>query len=1401
MTEEIEAAKKRAKRILQQRQGSLDQPQDFVLVPFNDPVVGPLTATNDADRFIQAIDSLTANGGGDDPELALKGILLAIENCRVGSTVFVITDVDAKDVELQDLVVAQAKQKSIKVTFLLTNTIVNNVCKTQPSKDSSDLLKRRCLTASFKHGLELYKYIADSTSGKTLVVKEGDILKATEIVDTSVKQGIAVISRKYITGGRTSYPLNIDSSITEIFVEFEGDCRDITISFQRRIFLIEDLVTIGTFMEGRIPVKQNFGVWNVKVTGWLGCSIKIEARTTKGFIQTLGRKSLNNAGLNVTEKFEGQPLITDNIVVLLDTYRKESGDKVGSVKFISKARSAVLDTFRMANNGSNHFKIEPLNRHNQAFLVSIEGVDSNGFPFTRIMRTAIEYVHVQIECVAIHNVTFRPGDTANVSVRIQNFGTRQQSFQLDATDNQQFVDGVKPGRVTLAARPGVATVTVSLTASKTATVGTSTTITITAKSSSSDTLLYKTCYLTVGQRARPRVEEFYVTTKINSRIAETLFTSVVHNDAAVAREAEFFVLLPSEAFVTDFRIKIGNETYRGRIEEKGKAAKVYELAKQRQLTAGHVTSRDRSTSIFRTSVNLEPGMRGTFELTYQELLRRKSGKYTYEVAVRMLQPVAKFSLFVSVCETNNVENVKVLGYDTEQTTLIGPQPIEGAIVFNRGRTANVIYQPTLSQQATISPFGIHGKFAIQYELSRVVGKGDFMISGSYFVNFLAPAGAPMPKRVVFALDVSASMYGQKMSQVRSAMSTILDSLAPDDEFAITTFNGTVDKWTPVGYNLSLVPASAENKRAAKAFLNGVEPQGGTNLLKVIFESVKQLRDAAEAGSEDSPLGGASQVLPTTDFVVLLTDGQPTIGITDWETIQFSVHRYNNKTFAIHTIGLGTLVDMTSLRKIASQNRGTSTQVFADIDAHVQIASFFDAISRPVMDQVMVDYPQKRVASVNNAEYPSFHAGDELVITGQLQSRPTALNDPARVFRRRKRATQFPVTITGLTRTGQVTLTEEVTPRAFGSCQTDNVKIQSFSERLQVFMKLKSLLREIAAAENKTKEEILRSSALKHSLRYGFVTPGITSMIVVKPGDLRQIEKVITAEEANRARTTEVEPEALSAAPGDTRVFKFAKLPGIDPSLFGKPANNVRMEVIGDPHVVIDINQNTRVCFNWLGQDNKYYNILRNNESGVNVNAKLIGVPGNFIYQRPCFVGEIGIVLRKLNISIKIEPLLVSVKLPAGNLNLSTEVSTRQTFSGISINIVNLSEISSRISVSLEDNLEFMVKAHFDFTDLAKTKHLDLSVAKTFGFTGSTDGLLGQFVSPNATKSAEVITTFNSEVATLRFRQQSVKVKEFGVYDTYAKRRVKCWLLNNFLNLLNEKQEDYEIPDIFTSSAR
>jgi hypothetical protein len=62
------------------------------------------------------------------------------------------------------------------------------------------------------------------------------------------------------------------------------------------------------------------------------------------------------------------------------------------------------------------------------------------------------------------------------------------------------------------------------------------------------------------------------------------------------------------------------------------------------------------------------------------------------------------------------------------------------------------------------------------------------VSDGYFVHFFAPEDlSPLRKHVTFVLDVSGSMEGRKIYQLKEAMYTILHALRPADFFSLAIF--------------------------------------------------------------------------------------------------------------------------------------------------------------------------------------------------------------------------------------------------------------------------------------------------------------------------------------------------------------------------------------------------------------------------------------------------------------------------------------------------------------------------------------------------------------------------------------------------------------------------------------
>nr|XP_039261194.1 uncharacterized protein LOC120337478 isoform X1 [Styela clava] len=1100
MSGEIQAAKQRAINIINQRQGSLDQPQNFVLVPFNDPTVGPLTVTHDPDAFKKAINKLYAHGGGDAPELSMRGIQLAVENSNAGSTIFVITDIDAKDVELQDNVVAQAKQKNIKVTFLLTNQVQTTVCNGW-RKES-----RRCDNPALKLGYDLYEHIAKSTGGSILVVSKRDIFKATEVIESTLKQGLEALFIKRFKSGRKVETFNVDSSLKELHLESEGSCGSIQVKRPNgKTVVLEGEVVVDKLKVRRAAVNDIFGEYKLTLNANGDCSIKISAKSTKGFVKTLAKRTTGKSGMAGIERFEGQALANDEVVVFIDEFGKQPGETTEEVEIVSTNSDASYK-FPIKDTSRDHYTITLGKYPEKSLMVVVKGVDKNGYKFQRISQAFIEYVSIDIDCSGFRDAIFRAGGNATVNVNIKNLG-KDEELSVEASDNRLYVRDEEAKKIEIK-KGKTGKFSVFVVAGKGEQTGTVSTVTITASPKDSNNLIFKQCRLIVGQKETPDIESFHIVSNINSRFVETAVSSTVYNNASIGRTAEFNVIMPLDSYITEFSMTIDGETYPGEIKEKEEAKKIFEAAQARGVTAGHVAARGKSTTVFKTSVNLEAGKRVLFNLKYQQLLRRSLGKYRHDIIVQTKQPVGELSIDVYICETRPLDKVEVLGFDTEQSVLPGIVTMPGVTVDQQRTTAHVSFKPTREEQLKLSPLGLNGKFIVEYDVARSRGKkvNELIADEKYFIHFFSPELESMSKRVVFLLDSSASMFGRKMDQVRKAMSVIIDGLSYEDHFAIVMFNSNVTRWKPDS-DSSMTLATDKNRASAKDFLGKVKTDGSTNIEAAITEAINVLKEFSEETEK--------KFHPSSDFILLLTDGRPTDGEVDAKKLVNLIDHANNRTYGIHTVGFGSLVDADTLAKIAARNNGSSIQIFEDIDADSQISDYFETFARPMLHDIEIKYDPIEVESTSEPIFPVICFGSEIIVTGRL-------TDVGRQNQRRRRET-FTAQMIDFTVSGKAKdekeffLDVELEPTPPGEkCLEESTQIENFTERLNVFMELQHMLKRISAENNETVKEELKKQTLNQSLEFSFVTPGITSMVVLKPGDKKKIEKEL-AEKAKKEK--------------------------------------------------------------------------------------------------------------------------------------------------------------------------------------------------------------------------------------------------------------------------------------------
>ncbi|OCT58117.1 hypothetical protein XELAEV_18002612mg [Xenopus laevis] len=351
-----------------------------------------------------------------------------------------------------------------------------------------------------------------------------------------------------------------------------------------------------------------------------------------------------------------------------------------------------------------------------------------------------------------------------------------------------------------------------------------------------------------------------IQSQITSRFAHNVITSRAVNRADRSQEVSFDVDLPKTAFITNFTMVIDGVTYPGVIKEKEAAKKQYEKAVSRGQSAGLVRASGRKTEKFTVSVNVASQSKVTFELIYEEMLKRNLGKYEMFIKVRPKKLVQSFQIEVDINEPQGISFLEAQG--TFMTNDLLPLLHKS---FS-GEKGHVSFKPTFDQQRSCSNCSttqLDGDFTVTYDVNRET-PGNIQVVNGYFVHFFAPSKLKkVPKNIVFIIDRSISMIGLKMQQTKEALLKILEDVKEHDHFNFVIFDWGVEIWEE-----SLVKATPENLSRAKEYVRNLYPKGWTNINDALLSAISLLDKVHSAGSV--PKRSAS-------LIIFMTDGQPSTG--------------------------------------------------------------------------------------------------------------------------------------------------------------------------------------------------------------------------------------------------------------------------------------------------------------------------------------------------------------------------------------------------------------------------------------------------------------------------------------------------------------------------------------------
>ena len=453
------------------------------------------------------------------------------------------------------------------------------------------------------------------------------------------------------------------------------------------------------------------------------------------------------------------------------------------------------------------------------------------------------------------------------------------------------------------------------------------------------------------------VESHRASVVITNNAAVTTVEQVFRNHTDRPMEAVFVFPIPEGGTVSDFSLWINGKKTPGAVLEKNEARQIYESIVRRARDPGLVEYMD--GKLFRASIfPIPPNGTQKLELKFGQVLKRQGGMHIYEY------PLAAGRKYVTAKTAKDFTLAATINSAIPITNVYSPSHRIGV---HRKSDKKVIVGTEQLQAELDRDFQLflsYSKKDIGVSLMTHDPDGDGGEHG-YFMLAIAPrveaaAHDETGQTFTFVMDTSGSMAGEKIQHARAALAFCIDRLKPQDHFNVVRFSTDVEAlWT------APVDATAANRKRGLAFAKELSPAGGTAIEPAI----------ALALGQKTPTHQPHQV-------IFVTDGRPTVGMTNPDSIIQSAKDKLGKRDRLFTFGVGYEVHAVMLDGLAKAGSGRADYVKPGQNLETAVAALYTRISSPVLGNVEIDFGNTRVYDVYPNPIPDLFRGDQLVLFGR-----------------------------------------------------------------------------------------------------------------------------------------------------------------------------------------------------------------------------------------------------------------------------------------------------------------------------------------------------------------------------------------------------------------------------------
>ncbi|CAC5419675.1 unnamed protein product [Mytilus coruscus] len=406
MADDIDDVKKQVIEMLTLTVGSANEPADYVLSLFHDPV-----SLNSAHRYVDGcvminkVQAIEAENGdnGDCPEYAAAGMLAAIALMRDNSPLFVFTDADAKDANRLQEIIDAAITKNIVITSFI----------------ASQCIRRKRSAFGWK------------------------TFPSTEIIIDSFDWSSSETNDKNITVDSTITVLKISvtgsSAETDVDIYYaNGTLETYTSGKSTRIYTSsgETIISIQHPQGSTMKLRRNvIKDWKVNITAQ--SSIKVDGEL------------LEQSDTGEMFSLKGSPISDNNYTVDLFVYNLGPSGTCHKIALTDSAGNVIsshepsqlrrdVDTLCAATFIMPYVE----------FQVKLYGNDDSGRLFTRMLSELHKTSSVELTIKASTEDVIL-GKERLISYKVLNRGTVTETFKVSISDDHSFVQGTTAVEYTL----------------------------------------------------------------------------------------------------------------------------------------------------------------------------------------------------------------------------------------------------------------------------------------------------------------------------------------------------------------------------------------------------------------------------------------------------------------------------------------------------------------------------------------------------------------------------------------------------------------------------------------------------------------------------------------------------------------------------------------------------------------------------------------------------------------------------------------------------------------------------------------------------------------------------------------------------------------------------------------